>query len=88
MSCEACSDGYLINVNAVIDRKYSRERKTRNLGVVYWVRDDFSAGRDGTSLRQIERHVEEDYIVELQHSCYRERNNSKYSTRGVCVYVY
>jgi len=65
-----CRDGY--------DRKYNRERKTRNLGVVYWVRDDFAAGRDGTaSLSQIERHVEEDYIVELQHGCYRERNNSQ-----------
>jgi len=63
--------------------KYIRERKTHNLGVVYYVRDDFSPGRDGTSLGQIERHVESDYIVELQNSCYRERTNSEYSV--VCT---
>ena len=61
----------------IVDRKYSRERKTRNLGVTYYVRDDFVVGRDGMSLSQLERHVEEDYVVELQHSCYRERTNSE-----------
>lgn len=60
-----------------LDRKYTREHKTHNLGVVYYVRDDFAVGRDGSSLGQIERHVEEDFIVDLQHRCYRERNNSK-----------
>jgi len=63
-----------------VARKYTHERKTRNLGVVYYVREDFSSSRDGTSLNQIERHVEEDYIIDLQHSCYRERNNSKCHT--------
>ena len=66
-----------LNTDIVVNSKYNQERKTRHLGVVYWVREDFSAGRDGSSLNQIERHVEEDYMVELQHSCYRERNNSK-----------
>jgi len=60
-----------------VARKYTRERKTHNLGVFYYVRDDFMTGRDGASLRQVERSVEEDYVIELQHSCYRERTNSE-----------
>ena len=71
---------YSVCHGSVVDRKYNRERKTHNLGVVYWVREDFAAGQDGTSLRQIERHVEEDFIVELQTSCYRERTNSERRT--------
>ena len=63
-----------VNVVVVV-RKYTHERKTHNLGVVYYVRDDFSTSREGMSLGQLERHVEEDYVVELQNSCYRERNN-------------
>ena len=65
---------YII-ISIIVVRKYTHERKTRKLGIVYYVRDDFSVSREGMSLSQLERHVEEDYVVELQNTCYRERNN-------------
>jgi len=71
-----------------VGRKYTREQKTRNLGVTYYVREDFSASREGMSLGQLERHVEEDYVVELQNSCYRERTNSKSHVAVVCLVLH
>lgn len=60
-----------------VSSKYAHERKTSNLGVSYYVRSDFAAAKDANELYSIERQVEEDYVVELQHSCYRERHNRK-----------
>jgi DnaJ family protein B protein 12 len=55
------------------DAKYTHERKTHGLGVTYYVRSDFTV--EANALSSLERQVEEDYLVELQQSCYRERNN-------------
>ncbi|KAH9501858.1 DnaJ (Hsp40), sub B, member 12 [Dermatophagoides farinae] len=53
--------------------KYPYQRFTENLEVPYFVKENFERDyRD--SLSQIERHVEESYISNLQTSCFKERN--------------
>ena len=68
-----------------VGSKYMRERKTHNLSVVFYVPDDFSSGRDSTSqsLKQIERHVERDYISKLRNNCYSQYVDSEYNV--VCT---
>ncbi|KAK6171370.1 hypothetical protein SNE40_019575 [Patella caerulea] len=53
--------------------KYSVERKTYNLRVPYFVKDDFRPEYKG-DLRRIERQVEEEYISQLRSNCWRERS--------------
>jgi DnaJ family protein B protein 12 len=59
----------------LINRKYSYERKTNNLEVPYFVKENFERDYKG-SIRRIEQQVEEDYLSNLRASCFRERNYS------------
>ncbi|KAJ8317979.1 hypothetical protein KUTeg_003070 [Tegillarca granosa] len=56
--------------------KYSSERKTSHLRVLYYVKSDFRI-EFKSDLRRIERQVEEDYITSLRQNCWRERNNKE-----------
>ncbi|XP_064602453.1 LOW QUALITY PROTEIN: dnaJ homolog subfamily B member 14-like [Liolophura sinensis] len=53
--------------------KYPVERKTHNLKVPYFVKEEFHIEYKG-SLRRIERQVEEEYISNLRANCFRERS--------------
>jgi DnaJ homolog subfamily B member 12 len=67
----------LIVANVIIlFRKYSYERKTNNLEVPYYVRENFERDYKG-SIHRIESQVEDDYLSNLRASCFRERNYSK-----------
>ncbi|CAG2117417.1 unnamed protein product, partial [Medioppia subpectinata] len=54
-------------------QKYEYERKTSNLEVPYFVKENFERENKG-SIRRIEQQVEEDYVSNLRASCFRERN--------------
>ena len=58
--------------------KYTHERKTANLGVPYFVKEDFMKDNRG-GMRRIEQNVEEDYVGNLRSNCFRERSYSKYN---------
>ncbi|XP_066588928.1 dnaJ homolog subfamily B member 12 isoform X2 [Prorops nasuta] len=53
--------------------KYSVKRVTVDLKVPYYVKENFHREYQG-SLRRLENSVEEDYINNLRHACYREKN--------------
>ncbi|XP_046364977.1 dnaJ homolog subfamily B member 14-like [Haliotis rufescens] len=53
--------------------KYSVERKTYNLKIPYYVKEDFRPEYKG-EMRRIERNVEEEYIGQLRGNCWRERS--------------
>lgn len=53
--------------------KYPVQRKTLNLKVQYFVKENFHTEYQG-SLRRLEISVEEEYITSLRQSCYREKN--------------
>ncbi|KAJ8982147.1 hypothetical protein NQ317_011293 [Molorchus minor] len=53
--------------------KYPVLRKTQNLGFPYYVKDNFHTEYQG-SVKRLEISVEEDYISNLRHACYREKN--------------
>lgn len=57
--------------------KYSTERKTNTYKISYYVKDNFHSEYQG-SLGRLEASVEEEYINNLKHACYREKNYSKY----------
>jgi DnaJ family protein B protein 12 len=59
-------------------RKFPIQRKTLNLKVPYFVKENFHTEYQG-SLRRLEISVEEEYVTNLRHSCYREKNYSKYT---------
>lgn len=48
---------------------------TENLKVPYYVKENFENDYKG-NLKQVEAHVEESYISNLQSSCFKERNYS------------
>ena len=52
--------------------KYSVERRTRNMNIAYYVKPDFPQTFSG-KLERFERQVEEEYVSQLQMTCYRER---------------
>lgn len=58
-------------------RKYSVPRTTNALKVTYYVKDNFHSEYSG-SLGRLEATVEEEFLSNLKHSCYRERNYSKW----------
>lgn len=66
---------YFSNVY-VISSKYPIERLTQNLKIPYYVKENFHTEYQG-SLRRLEVSVEEDYIANLRHACYREKNYRK-----------
>ncbi|KAJ8939532.1 hypothetical protein NQ314_011099 [Rhamnusium bicolor] len=47
--------------------------KTQNLNVPYYVKENFHTEYQG-SVRRLELSVEEEYISNLRHACYREKN--------------
>lgn len=66
-------------------RKYPVERKTHNLKVPYFVKEEFHIEYKG-SLRRIERQVEEEYISNLRANCFRERSYSEYCINYLSSY--
>lgn len=53
--------------------KYSTQRKTSNMRISYYVKDNFHTEFTG-SLRKLELNVEEDYMNNLRNSCFREKS--------------
>uniref|UniRef100_T1E179 Putative dnaJ protein n=1 Tax=Cupiennius salei TaxID=6928 RepID=T1E179_CUPSA len=53
--------------------KYSHEQRTSNLDIPYYVKENFLNEYKGR-ISHIEKNVEEDYIVTVRTSCFRERN--------------
>ncbi|KAJ8951632.1 hypothetical protein NQ318_012302 [Aromia moschata] len=53
--------------------KYPILRKTQNMGFPYYVKENFHTEYQG-SVKRLEISVEEDYISNLRHACYREKN--------------
>jgi hypothetical protein len=53
------------------------QRKTKNHKIPYFVKEDFRLDYRGR--RNLEKSIEEEYIVELQDSCWIEKNNRKYA---------
>ncbi|XP_013398419.1 dnaJ homolog subfamily B member 12 [Lingula anatina] len=53
--------------------KYTEERKTGNIGVLYYVKPGFSTEYVG-SIKKVEKSVEEEYIGNLRTNCFKERN--------------
>lgn len=54
-------------------QKFSVARKTNHLKIPYYVKDNFHSEYQG-SVGRLEASVEEEYLNNLKHSCYRERN--------------
>ncbi|KAL9697382.1 hypothetical protein quinque_000823 [Culex quinquefasciatus] len=54
-------------------KKFSVARKTNQLKIPYYVKDNFHSEYQG-SVGRLEASVEEEYLNNLKHSCYRERN--------------
>ncbi|XP_046661843.1 dnaJ homolog subfamily B member 1-like isoform X2 [Homalodisca vitripennis] len=53
--------------------KFPVIRNTMNLRVPYYVKETFHNEYQG-SLRRLEASVEEEYVTNLRHACYREKN--------------
>ncbi|XP_067008688.1 dnaJ homolog subfamily B member 12 [Anabrus simplex] len=53
--------------------KFPILKKTQNLKVPYYVKENFHSEYQG-SLRRLEMSVEEEHITNLRHACYREKN--------------
>ncbi|XP_042896807.1 dnaJ homolog subfamily B member 1 isoform X2 [Parasteatoda tepidariorum] len=53
--------------------KYLYERRTSNLDVPYYVKDSFMQKYESL-LSHVEKQVEDEYLVNLRTSCFRERN--------------
>ncbi|XP_025830031.1 dnaJ homolog subfamily B member 14 [Agrilus planipennis] len=53
--------------------KYTILRRTHNLDVPYYVKDNFHSEYQG-SVKRLETTIEEEYVANLRHSCYREKN--------------
>lgn len=60
----------------VFFRKYPVRRLTTNLNVPYFVKENFHTEYQG-SVKRLELSVEEEYVSNLRHACYREKNYSK-----------
>ncbi|XP_053679481.1 dnaJ homolog subfamily B member 14 [Anopheles nili] len=54
-------------------QKFTVARKTNQLKIPYYVKEHFHTEYQGSVVR-LEASVEEDYLNNLKHSCYRERN--------------
>ncbi|XP_017786256.1 PREDICTED: dnaJ homolog subfamily B member 12 [Nicrophorus vespilloides] len=53
--------------------KYPILRKTSNLGVEYYVKETFHTDYQG-SVRRLEGTIEDEFMTNLRHACYREKN--------------
>ena len=56
---------------------FNYERKTQNLHVPYFVKQNFNTEYKG-NLRRLEQQVEDDYLSNLRSNCFRERSYSEY----------
>lgn len=54
------------------------KRQTENLHVDYYVTRDFKSEYKGSTLQQIEKNVEEDYVSNVRNNCWKERQTSEY----------
>ncbi|KAK2098479.1 DnaJ (Hsp40), sub B, member 12 [Saguinus oedipus] len=52
-------------------------RVTDHLSVVYYVGDTFSEEYTGSSLKTVERNVEDDYIANLRNNCWKEKQQKE-----------
>lgn len=66
-------------------RKYLYEQRTSNLDIPYYVKENFLNDYKHR-ISQIERNVEEEYLVSVRTSCFRERNYSKFSVQPFLFY--
>lgn len=62
------------------------KRVTDHLSVTYYVADTFSQEYTGSSLKTVERNVEDDYIANLRNNCWKEKQQSECAC--VCLYMY
>jgi len=53
--------------------KYTVLRRTENLRIPYYVKENFHTEYQG-SVRRLEVSIEEEYLTNLRHACYREKN--------------
>lgn len=53
------------------------KRVTDHLNVIYYVADTFSEEYTGSSLKTVERNVEDDYIANLRNNCWKEKQQSE-----------
>lgn len=53
--------------------KFHIQRKTTNMGVSYYVKDNFRTEYTG-SVRKLERQIEEEYVQHLRNNCFREKS--------------
>ena len=53
------------------------KRVTDHLNVVYYVADTFSEEYTGSSLKMVERNVEDDYIANLRNNCWKEKQQKE-----------
>lgn len=60
------------------------KRVTDHLNVAYYVADTFSEEYTGSSLKTVERNVEDDYIANLRNNCWKEKQQSE-CTHEVCA---
>lgn len=63
------------------------KRVTDHLNVAYYVADTFSEEYTGSSLKTVERNVEDDYIANLRNNCWKEKQQSE-CNHEVCACVY
>jgi len=54
-------------------QKYPTPRHTMKLGVPYYVKGNFQSDYQG-SITRLEASIEEEYVTNLQHTCFREKN--------------
>lgn len=52
-------------------------RETQHMGVPYYVDKSFQKDYRGTTLEELEKTIESDYIEHLQCSCWKEKQQSK-----------
>ena len=55
------------------DGKYTMERVSKNLGIKYYVKQDFTRDFKG-SIHKLEQQIEDDYVSNLRSNCFRERS--------------
>lgn len=61
------------------------KRVTDHLNVAYYVAETFSEEYTGSSLKTVERNVEDDYIANLRNNCWKEKQQSKCMCVCMCV---
>lgn len=65
---------------------YTQKRLTEKLKVPYYVGEQFSKDFTGMDLKNLERAVEDDYISNLRNNCWKEKQQSRFSTPGLMIW--